>query len=119
MNEIQRLISRRGLPTLRDYQYQSLQTGLPLPNFNPNLSQINLRGRSFASPLRFDTSPSTESNFKIRIGMNRNGTWPDHSPNILDDKGLQEAARNPNYDVNSFQNNPFEGFFNSENMFSK
>ena len=51
--------------------------------------------------------------------MNRNGTWPDHSPNILDDKGLQEAARNPNYDVNSFQNNPFEGFFNSENMFSK
>ena len=119
MNEIQRLISRRGLPTLRDYQYQSLQTGLPLPNFNPNLSQINLRGRSFASPLRFDTSPSTESNFKIRIGMNRNGTWPDHSPDILDDKGLQEAARNPNYDVNSFQNNPFEGFFNSENMFSK
>ena len=119
MNEIQRLISRRGLPTLRDYQYQSLQTGLPLPNFNPNLSQISLRGRSFASPLRFDTSPSTESNFKIRIGMNRNGTWPDHSPNILDDKGLQEAARNPNYDVNSFQNNPFEGFFNSENMFSK
>lgn len=119
MNEIQRLISRRGLPTLRDYQYQSLQTGLPLPNFNPNLSQINLRGRSFASPLRFDTSPSTESDFKIRIGMNMDGTWPYYSSNILDDKGLQEAARNPNYNVNSFQNNPFEGFFNSDNMFSK
>lgn len=108
-NEIQRLISRRGLPTMQDYRHMSVQTGLPLPDFNPNSSKIALYGRQFAGPLRFATAPSTESDFKLRIGMRRNGGWDDHSTHILDDEGLSIAARNPNYNVNSFDQNPFSG----------
>lgn len=90
-NEIVRLTSTRGMPTMQDYAYQASQTGLPMRVFN--LGE-EIPGTAVGNNLQFVATPPVESRFRNSIQMNQHGKYPKNTPPYTDIE-LQKIARLP------------------------
>lgn len=70
-DEIQRLINKRGVPTERDYQYQSEKTGLPI-----SFKQTNGNMRPMTDDpghVTYEISPPSEARLRETLGMDARG----------------------------------------------
>lgn len=103
--EIDRLITKRGIPTNQDYKFMAKQTGLPYPIFE-NKKVLYDKENVHVGNFRFDPSPYNEGLFRRKLKIDDWGKCLDECGNpiyingelakgkdIFTEKELQQLAR--------------------------